>query len=183
MSEPVIDLTVAEKRIIAAEFEKLHHAIAGGLAEDDVAQRAMAFQRAYRGPSRPLVDAFGASRDQTAWAREMGDVLTSELGDALTLWNARRTPVVQDDARAEAPIAAQDVDAMAPAPDVVPVDATCAHCSAALTVRCAPMPGHALVTEHELTCPACARLTTIHLPGAVIDVVVARADGAVTSEL
>ena len=173
MSEPVIDLTVAEKRIIAAEFEKLHHAIAGGLAEDDVAQRAIAFQRAYRGPSRPLVDAFGASRDQAAWAREMGDVLASEIGDELSMWNARRTPVAQDDARAGSPMASADVDAVAPEPDVVPVETTCAHCGAALTVRCAPMPGHALGTEHELTCPACARLTTIDLPGAVVDVVAA----------
>jgi hypothetical protein len=176
MNESAIDLTVAEKRVIASEFEKLHHAIAGGLAEDDVALRAVAFQRAYRGPSRPLVDAFGASRDQAAWAREVRDVLAGELGDALSLWNARRTPVAQDDARAGATNASQDAGAVAPVldDDVVAVDTACAHCGVVLTVRCAPMPGHPIVTEHELTCPACARLTTLDLPGAVVDVVADR---------
>ena len=174
MSEPVIDLTVAEKRVIASEFEKLYHAITGGLAEDDVALRAIAFQRAYRGPSRPLVDAFGASRDQAAWAREMGDALTGELGDALTAWNAHRTPVAQDDGLISDQRSAPAIEREAAVPaDAVPVEVVCAHCGAALTVRCAPMPGHPIVTEHELSCPACARLTTIDLPGAVIDVVAA----------
>jgi len=173
---PLPTLTDAEKHMIATQFGQLHAAIAAGLAEDDVAQRAIAFQRAYQGESRPLVDAFGAAADKGEWAREVRRALAGELGTHLLEWSDRSPSVATDDAPVDG--LALDVPATfaagMPATDeaLVPVDAVCAHCAAPLTVRCAPMPGHPVVTEHELTCPRCARLTTIHLPGAVVDVVV-----------
>lgn len=174
--QPFHSLTAAEKHGIATLFGQLHAAIAGGMAEDDVAQRAIAFQQAYQGDSRPLVDAFGAADDKAEWARQVRMALAGELGSNLLEWSNRSPSVVPDDASLDgvalgAP-ASVAPDATGEEDGVVPVDAVCAHCGAALTVRCAPLPGHAVVTEHELTCPRCARLTTIDLPGAVVDVVV-----------
>lgn len=174
--QPLPSLTDAEKHSIATRFGQLHGAIAGGMAEDDVAQRAIAFQQAYQGASRPLVDAFGAADDKAEWARQVRAALAGELGnDMLDLWSDRGRGVAPDDALMES-LGLEEEARVAPAaatadPDMVPVQTSCAHCGAALTVRCAPMPGHPVVTEHDLTCPRCARLTTIQLPGAVIDVV------------
>lgn len=171
--QPLPTLTDAEKHTIVATFGHLHAAIAAGLADDDVARHAMAFQRAYHGASRPLVDDFGAADDKVEWARQVRLALASELGRGLLEWSDGSRSVVPDDASltslgldAEATAA----PAVATGAEVVPVDATCAHCGVALIVRCAPMPGHPVITEHDLTCPRCARLTAIHLPGAVVDV-------------
>lgn len=172
--QPLPSLTDAEKHTIVATFGHLHAAIAGGLADDDVAQHAIAFQRAYHGASRPLVDDFGAAADKVEWARQVRLALASELGRDLLEWSDGSRSVVPDDASLTSlglDAEGSAAPAGAPGSEVVLVDATCAHCDAALIVRCAPMPGHPVITEHDLTCPRCGRLTALHLPGAVIDVV------------
>jgi len=177
--QPYPSLTDAEKDTIVAAFGRLHAAIEGGMADDDVAERAIAFQRAYQGDSRPLVDAFGAADDRSEWARQVRLALANELGRDMLEWREDSRPLVAE----EASLTSLGLDAepgttaVAADEEVVPVDAVCAHCNAALTIRCAPLPGHPIVTDHDLSCPRCARVSTIPLPGAVVDVVVADAAG------
>lgn len=168
---PSLTPTDQEKRTMVRQFEHLRLAIEGGFADDDVAERAIAFQRAYRGDARPLVDDFGAADDRGAWMRQVEAALRDELG--VGEWNRLLTPVAPDDTPGDHAVvdAAQGLpfDDAAEETPIATADATCSHCGRAFTVRCAPMPGHALVTEHELPCPSCGRLTTLDLPGVIVD--------------
>ena len=60
-------LTDEEKRTIASRYRALRTAIDEGQAEDDVMRLAAAFQQAYRGDSRPIVDAIGEADDLPAF--------------------------------------------------------------------------------------------------------------------
>ena len=164
MSQPVMPLSDDEKRLMVRQFERLRTGIDEGLAEDDLAQRAIAFQQAYRGDARPLVDDFGAADDRRQWAERVRDALAGEV--APEFWPAPASAVAVDDA------AMRDTSAGLPtdgADDMAVAEAVCEHCGTAFTVQCAPLPGHVVVTEHQLTCPACGRLTTVSLPGALVD--------------
>lgn len=164
---PSLAPTDDEKRTMLMQYERLRLAIEGAFADDDVAERAIAFQRAYRGDARPLVDAFGAADDRLAWVREVRVALQDELG--VREWNRLVTTVAVDDTSAmdSAPgLPFEDESSETP---IASVDATCVHCERALVVRCTPMPGHPLVTDHDLTCPSCGRITTVPLAGVIVD--------------
>ncbi len=155
-------LTDDEKRAIASRYRALRTAIDEGQSEDDVMRLAAAFQQAYHGESRPLVDAFGEADDKRAWAREVEYALAPAFG--VEFWPLTAPPAPE----ASAP----DAGAVAMPDEVVALPFSCDNCNTSLEVQCVPPLAAPVVTEHTFACPACRRMLTRELPGAIVDVTV-----------
>lgn len=107
-------------------------------AEDDVTALAAAFQQAYHGDARPIVDAFGAAQDKREWAREVEAQVASEIGVDFRL-------VAGDALAGPSP----SVTASVVLPDeVVALPVTCDECGESFEVQCARPDVAAMVTEH-----------------------------------
>ncbi len=153
-------LSDEEKRTIAGRYRALRTAIDTGQSEDDVMVLAAAFQQAYRGEHRPLVDAFGEAADKRAWARQVEVELAPAFGGEF--W-----PLTGDLSQAPSPASRDEVTVPE---EVVALPFTCDHCQAALEVQCVPPGVAAMVTEHTFACPTCGRMLERQLPGAIVDV-------------
>ena len=160
------NLSQDEKRLIVKQYGLLRAAIDDGYAEDDVAALAVAFQRAYVGDSRPLVDAFGAAEDKADWARQVRARLAEEIGGEH--WPSPVSITRTGDMRTDGADGSADP---AGADELGAAAVTCEHCGETFDVRVSPLPGAALVTEHSVACPVCGRLTEQSLPGSVVGVV------------
>jgi hypothetical protein len=157
----VTPLTDDEKRTIASRYRRLRTAIDGGYAEDDVTALAAAFQQAYHGAARPIVDAFGAADDKREWARQVESQVAPEIG--VEFWPVAGHPLIDP----SPPV----TDSVVIPDDVVALPVTCDDCGESFEVQCAPPDVAAMVTEHTFACPVCRRLIARELPGAIVDVV------------